>query len=103
MATKTKTIEPIIWRENSLFLLDQRVLPHQQSWIEFNDSSAVAEAIKTMVVRGAPAIGVAAAYGVVLAARQAWDMAAVNWKQVLTASLDELCLLYTSPSPRDRG
>lgn len=90
MATKTKTIEPIIWRENSLFLLDQRVLPHQQRWIEFNDSSAVADAIKTMVVRGAPAIGVAAAYGVVLAARQAWDMAAVNWKQALTASLDEL-------------
>lgn len=90
MATQPKAIEPIIWRDNSLFLLDQRTLPHQQRWLEFNDSTAVAEAIKTMVVRGAPAIGVTAAYGVVLAARQAWINADANWKLAITALLDEL-------------
>lgn len=90
MATQPKAIAPIIWRENSLFLLDQRTLPHQQRWLECNDSNAVAEAIKTMVVRGAPAIGVTAAYGVVLAARQAWNNADANWKQAIVVSLDEL-------------
>lgn len=90
MATKPEAIAPIIWRDNSLFLLDQRKLPHQQEWLEYTDSTAVAEAIKTMVVRGAPAIGVTAAYGVVLAARQAWKSAEANWKHAITTLLDEL-------------
>lgn len=51
-----------------LALLDQRLLPHREEWLRFRDASSVAEAISAMVVRGAPAIGCAAAYGLVLSA-----------------------------------
>lgn len=90
MAIKPEAIEPIIWRDDRLCLLDQRKLPHQQEWLEFHESQAVAEAIKTMVVRGAPAIGVTAAYGVVLAARQAWNTVASDWKQAIKPAIDVL-------------
>ena len=50
-----------------LSLLDQRLLPREERWIECRTASDVAEAIRTMVVRGAPAIGVAAAYGMAMA------------------------------------
>jgi methylthioribose-1-phosphate isomerase len=59
----------ITWENNTLILLDQRFLPHQTIYCEYNDYLQVAEAITTMVVRGAPAIGVAAAFGLVLASR----------------------------------
>ncbi|TLX56621.1 S-methyl-5-thioribose-1-phosphate isomerase [Stutzerimonas nosocomialis] len=65
-AEKVKAIE---WREGALQLLDQRVLPLQSVWRRYGDAPAVADAIREMVVRGAPAIGIAAAYGVVLSAR----------------------------------
>ncbi|HWW62101.1 MAG TPA: S-methyl-5-thioribose-1-phosphate isomerase [Thermoanaerobaculia bacterium] len=55
-------------------LLDQRLLPREVVWLEYRDAAAVAEAIKTMVVRGAPAIGVAAAYGIALAAMHGDDL-----------------------------
>jgi methylthioribose-1-phosphate isomerase len=50
-----------------LSLLDQRLLPREEKWIACRTPSEVAEAIRTMVVRGAPAIGVAAAYGMAMA------------------------------------
>jgi methylthioribose-1-phosphate isomerase len=62
------------WQENALHLLDQRLLPHRTDYIECRDWQTVAEAITGMAVRGAPAIGVAAAFGVVLAARQGADV-----------------------------
>jgi methylthioribose-1-phosphate isomerase len=64
------TPNAIEWGQDHLRLLDQRVLPHEQTYLEYRDPLAVAEAITDMVVRGAPAIGITAAYGVVLAARQ---------------------------------
>ncbi len=76
-----------MWRDDSLFLLDQRRLPAEQIWLEYDHPDNVAKAIKDMVVRGAPAIGITAAFGVVLAARQAWDLATEHWKQVMTAPL----------------
>ncbi len=51
-------------------MIDQRVLPHEERWLEFSDYHDVADAITSMVIRGAPAIGVAAAFGMVLAAQQ---------------------------------
>jgi methylthioribose-1-phosphate isomerase len=57
-----------------LFLLDQRLLPREEKWLEYRTASDVAEAIKTMVVRGAPAIGVAAAFGMALAAQNGEDL-----------------------------
>jgi methylthioribose-1-phosphate isomerase len=63
-------IEPVRWAGNRLQLLDQTVLPLREVVRDYTRWEDVAEAIRTLVVRGAPAIGVAAAYGVVLAARQ---------------------------------
>ena len=51
-----------------LHLLDQRALPHETRWLVCHDAAAVADAIRAMVVRGAPAIGIAAAYGMAMAA-----------------------------------
>lgn len=50
--------------ENSIKFLDQRFLPHSEKWIECFDENDVALAIKSMVVRGAPAIGISAAFGI---------------------------------------
>jgi methylthioribose-1-phosphate isomerase len=54
------------WKNGRLVLIDQRKLPLKEIYIEYADPDGVARAIETMVVRGAPAIGVAAAYGVAL-------------------------------------
>ncbi|MCX7904811.1 MAG: s-methyl-5-thioribose-1-phosphate isomerase, partial [Caloramator sp.] len=62
-------MKPIIWSDFKLHLLDQRLLPIEVKYIECNSYNDVAECIKSMVVRGAPAIGIAAAYGVVLGAK----------------------------------
>ncbi|MCA1933665.1 MAG: S-methyl-5-thioribose-1-phosphate isomerase [Calditerrivibrio sp.] len=59
-------MEHIVWKNDKLYLLDQRKLPFVKEFVECFDLSSVANAIKDMVVRGAPAIGVTAAYGVVL-------------------------------------
>ena len=65
-AEKVKAID---WRGEALYLLDQRILPFEESWLAYTSAEGVAQAIRDMVVRGAPAIGIAAGYGVVLAAR----------------------------------
>lgn len=57
----------IEWRDGALRLLDQRLLPRQTVYLTYTSYRDVADAIRSMVVRGAPAIGVAAAYGIVLA------------------------------------
>ncbi|MBI5059073.1 S-methyl-5-thioribose-1-phosphate isomerase [candidate division KSB1 bacterium] len=58
------------WSRDSLWILDQRALPGAIKWIRARDAETVARAIETLAVRGAPAIGVAAAYGVALASRE---------------------------------
>lgn len=60
----------IEWKNDRLRLLDQRQLPATAAYCEYTDYKAVAQAIQDMVVRGAPAIGVTAAFGLVLAAFQ---------------------------------
>ena len=59
-------VEPIRWKGDSLELLDQRLLPGKLSYVTCRTAAEVATAIRDMVVRGAPAIGCAAAFGVVL-------------------------------------
>ena len=58
----------IAFRDGALVLLDQRKLPREEVYLECRTEEEVAEAVKTMVVRGAPAIGIAAGYGIALAA-----------------------------------
>ncbi len=63
-------ISPLRWDPAGkvLHLLDQRLLPEEERWVPFTDDEGVGRAIRDMLVRGAPAIGIAAAYGVVLGA-----------------------------------
>jgi methylthioribose-1-phosphate isomerase len=61
---------PIAWRENALELLDQTRLPAEEVWLRCTTAGDVAGAIGRLAVRGAPAIGVAAAYGAVLGVRE---------------------------------
>ncbi len=71
-------VRPIRWTGDALDLLDQRKLPFAVEYVRCTDGDAVAEAIRSLTVRGAPAIGIAAGWGTVLAARdvQAEDGAA---------------------------
>ncbi|HEX5719761.1 MAG TPA: S-methyl-5-thioribose-1-phosphate isomerase [Thermoanaerobaculia bacterium] len=57
---------PIRWRQDTLQLLDQTRLPVEETWLDCDTPEQVADAIRCLAVRGAPAIGVAAAYGLVL-------------------------------------
>ena len=63
-------MEAIRWEDSALYLLDQTRLPAEERWLRYTDYHEVANAIRTMVVRGAPAIGIAAAYATVLAAQE---------------------------------
>src|SRR5436309_484760 len=70
MAEAYPKIRAFHWKGGRLLLLDQRLLPQRIRWVTCRRWEDVARGIKDMVVRGAPAIGCVAAYGVVLAARQ---------------------------------
>jgi len=74
------TINAIRWSDNALHLLDQRLLPGKETYLSFTTSKDVAQAITDMVVRGAPAIGITAAYAVVLAAQDRWHQSHSEWK-----------------------
>jgi methylthioribose-1-phosphate isomerase len=67
-------VSPLRWTGTALELLDQRRLPLEQTWVTCGTAAEVAAAIRDMVVRGAPAIGVAAAFGMALAAQQHHDL-----------------------------
>ena len=69
-------IEPIRWKGDRLELLDQRLLPDQTVYITCRTAADVAAAIREMVVRGAPAIGCAAAFGVVLGGKDSFEVLA---------------------------
>lgn len=66
-----QTVVAADWRDDACVLLDQRLLPAEERYLALHGVEDVAAAIRDMVVRGAPAIGIAAAYGAVLAYRQA--------------------------------
>ena len=77
-------MDAIRWEGKTLALLDQTRLPVEEVWISYQDYRPVADAIRTMVVRGAPAIGVTAAYAYCLAALAGDNLEEA--KQVLAAS-----------------
>ncbi|MCC6206701.1 MAG: S-methyl-5-thioribose-1-phosphate isomerase [Gammaproteobacteria bacterium] len=84
------SVRPILWRDGALWLIDQRLLPHRNEQVVCRDVGTVAEAIRNMTVRGAPAIGIAAAYGVVLAARDRFDAAPGSWREDIEEDLQTL-------------
>ena len=61
-------IETLRWSDDHLEMIDQRILPSEFSYISYNSAKSVSDGIRSMVVRGAPAIGCAAAYGIALEA-----------------------------------
>lgn len=87
------SVRALHWQDGGLRVLDQRKLPDRLEYDEFDTAGGVAEAIASMRVRGAPAIGIAAAYGVVLAARDRFRQDAANWK---TAVAEDLRVLAAS-------
>mgnify|MGYP001231827844 CR=1 FL=1 len=71
-------MEAIRWDGEALHLLDQRALPTKHTWMRLCTWQEVVQAITEMVVRGAPAIGISAAYGLVLAVRAGADRQAAR-------------------------
>jgi len=84
------TVRAIEWRGHHLALLDQRRLPHETVWLELHDIDATAAAIRDMVVRGAPAIGITAAYAIVMAAEARYAENPTDWQAAIEADLDTL-------------
>ena len=80
----------MVWQDDDLYLLDQRELPQREVFIRCSDAQSTAQAIRTMVVRGAPAIGITAAYGIALAARQRYAQSPTQWRELLEADLELL-------------
>ena len=64
------SLRTVEWKDNKVVMIDQTKLPNQLVYVEFSDYNQVADAIRNLVVRGAPAIGVSGAFGLALAALQ---------------------------------
>ncbi|PLV58389.1 S-methyl-5-thioribose-1-phosphate isomerase [Thermotoga sp. KOL6] len=86
MKLKTKTME---WTGQSLKLLDQRKLPFVEEYVECRSHKEVAHAIKEMIVRGAPAIGVTAAFGYVLGYREFKNGNLKEWMEQVKYTLSQ--------------
>ena len=83
-------VQTLKWQDGGLVLIDQTRLPTERVHLTCTDVETVARAIEELKVRGAPAIGVAAAYGVVVGARQALDRAPEEFHRQVQASIDRL-------------
>ena len=64
------TLKTVEWKNNSVIMIDQTKLPNVLNYVTYTDFNQIADAIRTLVVRGAPAIGVSGAFGLALAALQ---------------------------------
>ncbi len=84
------TIRAVEWKDNHLILLDQRKLPHAEQYLQIYNAEDTAEAIRNMVVRGAPAIGITAAYGLLMAARKAFKQYPHDWRSRLQPDIEVL-------------
>jgi methylthioribose-1-phosphate isomerase len=92
MAENMTAFSAIEWIDAGLRLLDQRRLPGEDVYLTIKDAPAAAAAIRDMVVRGAPAIGITAAYGVVLSARQHYREAPHDWLSRVEADMTLLAV-----------
>ena len=83
-------IETLRWSGDCLEMIDQRILPAKFEYLRYGDAQSVANGIRTMVVRGAPAIGVAAAYGVALEAIALSNSSNADFAKRLSLGIDVL-------------
>ncbi len=93
--TEWKTTHSMIWRGATLELLDQRRLPREVSYLSLMSAADAAEAIRSMAVRGAPAIGIVAAYGLVLEAGRAYT----DTEEVVRCRVEEAANLLIGARP----
>ena len=77
------TLKTVEWKNNSVVMIDQTKLPNTLEYVTFTDYNQLAEAIRTLVVRGAPAIGVSGAFGLALAALQSSALEKNQFKRAL--------------------
>lgn len=84
------TIRPIRFEGGRLYLLDQRLLPRETRERAYTSPEAVADAIRDMAVRGAPAIGITAAFGVALACQSVRDTPPPHWRPAVDAAIERL-------------
>ncbi|MCH6567422.1 MAG: S-methyl-5-thioribose-1-phosphate isomerase [Nitrospinae bacterium] len=97
--TEVPLIPTVAWRDGAVVLIDQRKLPAEEVFLELRTVEEVAQAIETMVVRGAPAIGVTAALGVLVAVRAIDAGEPVAFWNALEASFQRLS--DTRPTARN--
>lgn len=83
-------VRTLYFENAALMLLDQRRLPHDVEYVRCGSAGDVVDAIVSMVVRGAPAIGIAAAYGIVLAVRQAFEREGGRWREAAAPEIAAL-------------
>lgn len=88
-------VYPILWREDHILLIDQTRLPREYGLVEIKRSEDLAEAIRTMIVRGAPAIGIAAAYGIYMGAKEIGNVDRVTF----LAKLEEVAEMLRGTRP----
>lgn len=95
------TLRTIDWKDNSVIMIDQTKLPNELVYVKFTDYAAVADAIRKLVIRGAPAIGVAGAFGLALSAIQSKAMT----KEELISDLEtaKKILFETRPTAVNLG
>jgi len=99
--TNENFLRTVEWKNNKVIMIDQTKLPNQLIMVEFDDFNQVANAIKTLVVRGAPAIGVSGAFGLALAVLQS----DANTKDELLSDLEKAqqILFATRPTAVNLG
>jgi len=89
-SSEARVVETMRWRGDRLELIDQRLLPARFEYVSCSRAADVADAIRSMVVRGAPAIGCAAAFGVALEALRQRDQSPDKFAAAMQAALDGL-------------
>ena len=89
------SINPVQWRRERVFLLDQTKLPEKEVYLECETYHDVAQAIKAMVVRGAPAVGVAAAMGIALGVQAIPE----GTKKEFLLRLEKICKTMAATRP----
>ncbi len=87
-------VSTVAWEDGTVVMIDQRRLPNEEVFVRCRDHAEVATAIKDMAIRGAPAIGVAAALGLALGARNTSSEAAA-----LRTEWDDMCSLLAATRP----
>ena len=95
MATMDDGVKTVEWTAEGVSLIDQRQLPRKEEYVLCRSAEEVAEAIRTMVVRGAPAIGVTAAMGIALGIQKA----PARTPQDLKAELSRICVTLAATRP----